>query len=420
MGKPMGVKLKIKAVRAVLEYLVAFVLLLDCRSVWLYLVDSQEWMPGLLAVCLAGTIGTLCLCRQGGVERRQAQNWLLMVGIGTLYMGGYFLLKPDTPWSILKLYTAFVLAASYSVWGRDQGEPPFLILLRYKELVWIQAAFSLTMWMLGPVAGWIPATSVVYDIWGGGQRALESYFSLFYAEVSGYSFLGLAVPRNIGFFTEAPMHSLHLSIALAAELFLIPKPDKRKCAVLIAAILTTVSVTGYLLVLLALGSRFLLGKMAGRRQEALKLLMLPAGAAAAAVLTGGLVLAKLETSSGFTRLDDFQVGFRAWSQNWLLGNGYGNTETLVQYMSPFRLYNTGFSNSPMLVLAQCGLYLGGVYLLGFARGCWAAIRQKDPRQTVFMVLVGYLFVLTSFPYTYLAVFLICLANLENVQRREPL
>ena len=45
-------KLKIKTLRVLLEYFLAFILLLDCRSVWLYLSGIQEWMPGILAFAL--------------------------------------------------------------------------------------------------------------------------------------------------------------------------------------------------------------------------------------------------------------------------------------------------------------------------------------------------------------------------------
>ncbi len=411
-------KLKIKTLRVLLEYFLAFILLLDCRSVWLYLSGIQEWMPGILAFALLLAVIGLCLCNPKNAKRRQAQKWMLLAAGSAVYMAGYFFLKPGTPFSLLKLYAAFLLAITYSYLAQPQNSSPFSLLLCYKNIVLCLAGLSLILWFFGPVTGLLPATSLVYDSWGGGVRPLQSYFHLFYAETRGYSFLGLSLQRNIGFFTEAPMHSLHLSLALLTELFLTEKPDKKRCILLIVTIVTTISMTGYILVLLAMGYHLFLAKRKeSNREAAKKILLFPVGAAVAAVAYQ-LVLAKLETSSGSTRLDDFQAGFQAWSQNWLLGNGYGNTEVLVQYMSSFRLYNTGFSNSPMLVLAQCGLYIGGVYLFGLIRGCLVGIRRRDWKLTGFTALTAYLFLLTSFPYTYLAVFLICLLNLAGSGRRR--
>ena len=72
-----------------------------------------------------------------------------------------------------------------------------------------------------------------------------------------------------------------------------------------------------------------------------------------------------------------------------------------QFVEPWRSYNIGFSNSPLKVLSDGGIYLFLGYLYCFVRGIFLSIYNKDKYKFIFIVLILYLFITTIFHYTYL-------------------
>lgn len=121
---------------------------------------------------------------------------------------------------------------------------------------------------------------------------------------------------------------------------------------------------------------------------------------------------KSSTTSYSDRIDDYVAGYKAWMENPLIGNGYGNNEVIKKYMSSFRKNNIGFSNSIFRVLAQGGVYLFSLYIIPCFICLFRGIKQRNKIQCLLSFLFIFLFITTSFPYNYIAIYLVSIMLLE--------
>lgn len=214
------------------------------------------------------------------------------------------------------------------------------------------------------------------------------------------------------------MASLHFSIAYLIEFFIKDKSKIRNLIILTIAIVSTFSTTGYVIVILALFAKLFLKKENKTFCWIIKnsiVLIVLIGAVCAIQY---LITQRLGTFSGSVRLDDFRAGFMAWMNHPLMGNGYGNYDAIKHYMSSFRSHNTGFSNSPMYVLALGGVYLFVLYLIMIIKGLYKMIICKDWNSMSFYVLLLTLFTITLIPFNGLTyIMLISMATYIKQQKR---
>lgn len=240
------------------------------------------------------------------------------------------------------------------------------ILEMYVNIVFFIALFSLIMYILGPILNIIKPTGIENIEWGG-LKTNYSYFNVYFSRQTEMLF-EKNIFRNTAIFTEGPMYSLVLTIALAIENFLLYKKNKRKTFVLVIAIFTTISTTGIIVTSLIMGITFINENKNNKLMKYFKVILFP-------VIIMGLIgislyffNAKKGTDSYNTRIDDYKSAFLAWKQHPIFGNGYGSNEAIKKYMSSFRNDNKGLSNSIMVVLAQ-GRYCFIFFLFNFCNSC---------------------------------------------------
>ena len=200
------------------------------------------------------------------------------------------------------------------------------------------------------------------------------------------------------------MCSLHFSIALLIELFLKKEYKISKCIILAVGIISTFSSTGLILLVLALTIKYILISPKMKIFKLIKIITIPIIIVIAILASEYILMDKLSSLSGSTRLDDFRAGWKAWSNSLLFGNGYN--ASLVKYMSSFRLNNTGFSNSPMLILAYGGIYMLSPYIYCIIFGFWNNLKQKKYFYVCFVAFFVYLFTATVVPYQALTMYIL--------------
>ena len=252
------------------------------------------------------------------------------------------------------------------------------LLAAYCDISFLFAALSLVLWVLGPIAGVISPNCSIISTWNaqGIEMPTPGYFGLVY-QTQTIDFLGGHFIRNTGIFPEAPMYSYALCIALLFS-YLCGLKRPLKNAVIGITVLSTVSTTGIIVVFALV--IFVLTEASSKATGGWRTLMLMAiGLLAVAIvcLVISLFNTKLDSSSGSIRFDDYRAGFLAWQNNLIFGNGLGNSDVVKQYMSGFRSYNLGFSNSPMDILARGGILFMLVFLVqivGLFR--WPSTRGK--------------------------------------------
>lgn len=300
----------------------------------------------------------------------------------------------------------------YFVAAEDEVQELFTM---FTSCVSFLAIMSLAAWFVGPLMHFVPANCTIMSNWGtqGVWISVDGWFRLAYAKQS-LSFMGKGIVRNTSIFTEAPMYSYLLTMALMVEVLGIERRSFFRVVVLAVSILTTFSTTGWCcLVMIALAEYYVRAKRAGRTRT-LRFVFLWAILLIGILIVFNLVSDKLDTGSGMTRYDDFRRGYLAWSNNYLFGNGLKNTGIIGKYIGSFRADNTGFSSGIMEIL-----YEGGIaFLMLYGVGCKGYFYGKDSRGRFAVAIFAFLMLVTIVTYLPLTVMFISYGICKSMYRFE--
>ena len=262
------------------------------------------------------------------------------------------------------------------------------------------------MYFAGPILRLIPSRLVHY-FWADKHQTCRTYFHLLY-ETQTQDFFGTTFIRNCGIFAEAPSYAVPLVLSLFYEMF-IQKNNNiiRKC-ILLAAIVTSFSTKGLLLLCVMIGLKMVdiayINAAPNRYKQILRLIV-PIAIAVVSFIAIAVFEQKTDSNSYATRIDNIQSTLVAFRNNWLLGVGLGNEGAVSQYSSLI-LERYGFSIGATLLLAQGGLYMTAFYLGSFI---WALISSKNKRLVTytFVVYLGILFT-SNITYYLSTVFILAL------------
>lgn len=396
-----------KKLCSIFAYIIAGIFIYDCRSMQ-SIAFKLGHLPNLLLVIsiLGSVIVSTTIISKSNLKRIALISLLFI-----LYMSVYALFSVHR--SVVFWLTTVILLFIWQIGLSSEQQQVPKILISYKNLVFIIAIISLIFWFLGSIFKIIHPSGVVMSSWGAvGNNliAVPSYYNLYFETQtfrSGFSFLN-GIQRNSAIFTEAPMASLNFSIALLIE-YLNKHTDKwhkRVIAVLILAIMSTFSTTGYTLLIMWIFCILVHNK--NFMLKNIRFIILPI--LLVAIIIGIKSLLTEKTNNNFSsvsvRLDDYKVGWQAWKQHKLFGIGIQNYKYLSQYMDSWRIMNLGFSNSVTDIFSGGGIYLALLYVLCFAKGLWVGIKRKNWKETVFVGLILYLFVTTFFTYTLILLYLL--------------
>lgn len=220
----------------------------------------------------------------------------------------------------------------------------------------VLAAASLLLWIIGPIMGWIPFNCIAENRWNPGNELagyFQGYFGLLY-QTQWQQIGSVSIVRNTGIFTEGPMYVYVLVITLAINEFYLPGEYRLFTLLLVATLISTLSVTGIVGIVLVLFLKAITSEILGL-SKITKIRVTSVLALAALCGLGLLVYEKLRTPSGSIHFDDYLACAQAWLSDPLFGIGFSNDLGLAGYMSEFRLDNTGYSNTLPYVLATGGL-----------------------------------------------------------------
>lgn len=388
------------------EYLIAFVLILNCRSIWTSLLSTRSEatkVSFLLLVCAT----FMCILTVKETKIYRFKKGITLAICFLIYMLLFLFLNTYNHEDlIINIIVVFILILYYSICNANKNLPN--ILLKYEKLVLLIAILSMFFWIFGSQLHIINPSNIVYSNWSGTglDTPIKSYYGIYF-ETQGIIFdsVGL-ISRNSAVFVEAPMCSLHFSIALLIELFLVKKISKVKVLILILANITTFSSTGVILIVISLGTKFIINNPKSKVLYIIKVLFIPLCILFISGISYILLIDKLGTNSGSIRIDDFKVGFKAWKENIFFGAGFNNYEFIKSFMESWRSYNTGFSNSPMIILSDGGIYIGLLYICSFALGIIKSFKRNEINKVTFIAMIIYLFTITIFPYQYLLYFML--------------
>lgn len=388
---------------SVFQYAFVLCIILNFRSIWLH-TETMAWLPRLVKLLMGLSVAGGVLAKRKA-STRKLSICILVAGLTALYVGVWFLVDSIKSSAIITILIQLLAIIVYCI----LVETSFADTMRkFTNIVLVIAAVSLTFWVFGSLLGYIHSTGYFYTTWTGNDslKKAVSYYGIYF-ETQKATFFGLTskIVRNTAIFTEAPMTSMVFSIAFLSELLMRDKLNWKRCTVLVAAVLSTISTAGITVVVIAIGLRYVFASAKTKGRVSLKLILLPTIFVVGLIVLKYLIEQKLGTGSGSIRVDDFVAGYKAWMNAPLFGNGYGNIEAIKQYMSSFRSNNMGFSNSPMQILAYGGIYLFLPYVLSAIKGISDLATRRKWRRMAFYLVFLYAFTITICPFQMLTFYL---------------
>lgn len=391
----------------IIEYIFAFFLILECRSIFMHKMNVDYRINEILCIILF-TLITMVLIQKKRKYTKLALffTYILMF---TVYIGVFLICSVSR-----NNYISFLLKFFYGFIGmlfyyiiRGDYDAPKQFLRKLSNVMIALAILSLLLYLLGPMFNIIKPTGKIKIMWGI-EIEIKSYYNLHYV-AQNIEIAGRNIPRNTGIFTEAPMYSLNLTIALLVELFLRDKVNFKKIVILCITIITTLSTTGIIIMMMMIVGKYIITEFKSRLHTIIKKVALPLLCVIACIAAFMLLKTKVQSNSFLIRLDDYQAGYLSWKDSPIMGNGYGNTEALDQYKSAFRAYNTGQSNSILKILSEGGIYFLLFYFVPWIGCIIYALKNREKNIVIIAISMFVLFFVTIFPYNFIIINLIAIA-----------
>lgn len=382
------------SVPVVAIYLLAVTFVLEMRSVWTSIPRFGR-VNDLLVIMLVGGALLYLLSRKN--YNRHFLNGIITTAVLCAYMFLYYLrdqyIYGMYPRLVLRTILRMCVICLLCFAMREEHKKKMYEAL--ENIIIVIAIVSLVFWVFGSLLGIVHPNGIEYTTWSvnGNEVAINKYYNLYY-ETQVQNLFGLKVVRNSAIFNESPMSCFMFCFGLLVELFKKEKTDFKKVILLGIAVISTFSTTGYVIMILAVFVRYMLSQSHNQLTAVLRYAAVPVVLIALVLIIEQLLQSKFDTNSGNARLDDFVAGFRAWMDHPLMGNGYSNSTSIMQYMSTSRMNNTGFSNSLLQILAYGGLYLLAPYVGAVAYGTYKIIRRRDWNELAFVMLFTMLFIFT--------------------------
>lgn len=383
-------------------YLVSISLLLGSSCmIWLTLpVASIPGVKNIQYVFLA----LFCLigCFTSGKMKtsRRSIEFLLMLVIYLLCFA-LIHIKSNVASYILKVVVTFVILYLYCnklIQNRQLKD----FARTYVNVISVVALVSVFFWLFGSVFGIIKGASNTY-IWAGTRTTVNYYWVYFENATQATELFGQRVIRNTGIFSEAPAYSGYLIPALAIAI-LSPKGEypRRQIALLIIAMLTTLSTKGQIAVV----TLIVLQYMSKRSKDNLKFILKWVGATillfAGAYIIYQLMIVKSTTGSFSARTVDLAAQIRTWMDHILFGTGYGEMDEVYKYAYILSGRAESGSMGLTMLLSQGGLYLFAFYALPLISSLavsWRISREMFTRVLIFGVMCVFNLFISSMQYS---------------------
>lgn len=127
---------------------------------------------------------------------------------------------------------------------------------------------------------------------------------------------------------------------------------------------------------------------------------------AALFIMNTLFLEKSTDDSWIVRSDDVLAGIKTWRQSPVFGMGYDLMEAIEKNYSSFRIYNMGYSSGFFSVLAQGGIILMSIYIIGLIGFMLYGIRKNCYELLAFLMIIVIIWVMTIFQNSFLMMLLL--------------
>lgn len=386
-----------KKINTFLIYCLTLFIILDTRSVFSH-IDSGSYGTFFSLAIFILSIGLLSL----NLGKSLSKKYFCFLLLYIMYILIFILIKvKENMMGFIYLFLFefplfFLLFHFLNLKCKKQFMKSYTNLLLFISLI------SLFFYIFGSVLHILNVNTNLVINWGKVSDIQGYYFLHFNAQKT--VIFNRNILRNTSIFVEGPMYALHLLIGTCFSLFFDKKIFNIYTITFGIAIMTSLSITGILLFLFLIMYKYSIYVNKNVFKYVFFILLIIIGV----VLGYVFFKDKLTSRSYSIRIDDYIAAIKAWKLNKIFGNGYQNNERTIMYMSNYRLYNVGLSNSFVIVLSQCGLYLTSLYIVPLVYGFIKSIKSNNSFFIVLFILQIFLFFTSAFQYTTLMMFLLAL------------
>ena len=376
-----------------LQYILAFLIILETRSVY-----SRCIVGHIDEIVIGGIILTIILIILVNMNYKLKTKSLFFLLFYYLYMFIFLIINVDG-YNVNFVITFMILfPLVFLMFNLYDSKEIKKIFKAYVNIMLIISIISLFFYIFGSLNGIVP-TNVTQEINWGGVKIISGYFGLHFNAQTTVIF-GSTILRNTSIFVEGPMFALHLLFAMALSLFMNKKLINKYSIIFGFSILSSLSITAILFYMFLLFYKYTF-----YNKSKTKIILLPILFFIFLIIGTTFFNDKQSTNSYNIRNDDYTASFRVFNDYPIFGSGFANNNIVIKYMSKFRLYNTGLSNSFVVLLVQGGLYLLIFYLLPVILNSLNLIKSKNKNLFLIeiMLLQFYLFFMNAYQYTSLMI-----------------
>lgn len=410
-----------------LDYLLIVLIILDTNTVYSCIISQDFHIPETTGIVLVFIMIVLFLQKRE-IKRSLLKKICFFFVTYYCVMAVMFVFSVESKFAmsyIARFIVIFPLLVVY-ICMQIQQNKTFALCNKYVNIMTCLGIISLFFWIFGSQLHVISPTGSVLVRWGA-DVIYPSFYGLYF-ERQKVQFLFYDGLRNQGIFSEGPMYSLCLVIAIAIELFLrqyfvyssrsvIRMTTNRskghhlnsRLILLIITLLTTFTTTGQILLIVMLVLKFALARPKLKENQIFKLIALLFFAAIGGYTACNIFLMKSQSMSWKIRADDLRAGFQAWLSSPIFGRGFNDLSVLNPFKGAVHTVGTiSTSNSITTVLAQGGLLLFLVYSIPIFSGIRFSIKQNQPPFLAFIIVFLFEFTFTVFPYQFLMLFILAI------------
>lgn len=381
----------------ILQYLLVFFVILDSRSVFSYFVDGN--LGKIFTIFIVVILLLIFLLNTNYKFKKSAITFIFFYLIYIIL----FFVKNVTNYQInfinnfLILFLLMFLV--FCVYDRKNIENLFKA---YVNTMFLIAIISLIFFFFGSLTN-ILTTNVIEIIDWGGKQVIGGY-SYLHFNTQTTTMFNKVILRNTSIFVEGPMFALHLMFAMSLSLFFKRKILNKYAVIFGITILSTLSITGFLFYLFSLFYKYTFFN-----KSRIKVIILPIIFLFFLGIGTTFLNDKQSTNSYSIRSDDYSAGFKAFKDYPIFGSGFLNNNEAIKHMSSYRLYNTGLSNSFIIVLVHGGIYLTLFYLIPIFLNLKKLIFSKNKNLFLIEIILLQLYLLFTSAYQYTSLMMLFLA-----------
>ena len=403
----------------ILQYILVFLIIIETRSIY-----SRCVVGHMDEIIIGGIILTIILIILVNINYKFKTKSLFFLLFYYLYMFMFLIINVNEHKVNFVITFMILFPLVFLMFNLYDIKEIKKFFKAYVNIMLIISIISLFFYIFGSLTGIVP-TNVTQEINWGGVKIISGYFGLHFNAQTTVIF-GSTILRNTSIFVEGPMFALHLLFAMALSLFMNKKLINKYSIIFGFSILSSLSITAILFYMFLLFYKYTF-----YNKSKTKIILLPILFFIFLIIGTTCFNDKQSTNSYNIRNDDYTASFRVFNDYPIFGSGFANNNIVIKYMSKFRLYNTGLSNSFVVLLVQGGLYLVIFYLLPAILNSLNLIKSKNKNLFLIeiMLLQLYLFFMNAYQYTSLMIIFLAFDyyillfynknnDLENLQLKE--